>query len=449
MDWLLTHFNKPSQSSSEEPFRRRYLDLPTDKSNKSASSNKRKPTNALTSALTDMVSREGKQRGHGVRMFVQACILSGCDYAPSRLNGIGLVNAFRLVQDFANRDADDRFSIILRSLPSAKISSAHSAEIRSIDGAVRDYEDRLARSEVAFYYHQVLDIKSRKTVSLSTYENEKHINPQWPSLIRFNFDLTFIGCDQASYQINEKHTSPTTKQSSGQYKNESANNSPHRSPQVKHTLPITKKSSGHKNETANNAPYRSPQVKQVRTVAIKSSDNRETSFAAKKDFRIASKNPFSNFSCITERMILEQVNESATNTINIVDDDNGLTPGSANSEIGDDEDCGIMDVEKSFIPSAMNRVESLRRTSIGFATSQSQKRVLSRVSESFDQVTHKKARTSSLLDLTNSPSRKQKPNNGPPLPSVVHGKKAVSTSSMKNTKSQIKTLSITSYFSYK
>jgi 5'-3' exonuclease len=197
MDWLLTHHTSRSQPNNNEFSNyRRYIDIHST-NQKKASDKEKRPKNSFQSTLVDMALREAKHPGYGVRMFVQACILTGCDYAPSRLNGVGVVNAFRLVKDFANRNANDRFSIILKSLPSSTVFSVGNVET----DPVVVYEDLLARSEAAFFFHKVLDIRSHKIVHLSHLNvtdgkiDDYHDTSVVPCLKRFRHDLSFLGCD--------------------------------------------------------------------------------------------------------------------------------------------------------------------------------------------------------------------------------------------------------------
>jgi exonuclease-1 len=49
-----------------------------------------KPKTALEGLLLNFASREARRSGFGVRLFVQGCVLAGCDYAPNTLPGVGL-----------------------------------------------------------------------------------------------------------------------------------------------------------------------------------------------------------------------------------------------------------------------------------------------------------------------------------------------------------------------
>lgn len=64
MDWLLTPGHQPTTQ-------------------------KKKP-GVLEALLYNLASREARRPGFGVRLFCQACVLAGCDYAPNSLPGVGL-----------------------------------------------------------------------------------------------------------------------------------------------------------------------------------------------------------------------------------------------------------------------------------------------------------------------------------------------------------------------
>lgn len=52
--------------------------------------NNGKSKSALEGLLTNFACRESKRPGFGVRLFVQGCVLAGCDYAANSLPGVGL-----------------------------------------------------------------------------------------------------------------------------------------------------------------------------------------------------------------------------------------------------------------------------------------------------------------------------------------------------------------------
>jgi len=195
---------------------------------------------ALLSHLIALLSRENRIHGSGSRMFVQACVLAGCDYAPSRLVGVGLVTAFKLVKDNAHRDVHARFHYILKSVPHDKIigggedmndskkennstistSTIRSCRDRDPSVVVQTYEELLAKSEAVFYYHLVRDIESGETVSLvqpPAETGEQIIDSKTddgvehafrPSISRFGSDISFVGVKNTTKDSTESVVVP-------------------------------------------------------------------------------------------------------------------------------------------------------------------------------------------------------------------------------------------------
>jgi hypothetical protein len=154
---------------------------------------------ALETLLKNMASRQTRRQGFGVRLFVQACVLAGCDYAPSRLNGVGLVNAFKLVRDNAYRNHANRFEKMLASLP-RKLR----AEIN-----VDEYETLLAKSEAVFYYHLVRHADGTvKPINKLRFSDKKNgeieqFEDHFPFLNRFDEEISFLGDMEAPPPISE------------------------------------------------------------------------------------------------------------------------------------------------------------------------------------------------------------------------------------------------------
>lgn len=181
MDWLLSPTTAPSNGAEGNP---------------------QKKTTALDSILSSLASRETRRSGFGARLFVQACVLAGCDYAPSQLNGVGLVTAFKLVRDNAHRPAADRFRQILSSL---------SKKARGkVD--VEEYEEILAKSEAVFYYHPVLQVDNGLVLPLTEpltvdppeTDDLPLVLDHRPSMQRFATDWSFLG-DMASETTSTEH----------------------------------------------------------------------------------------------------------------------------------------------------------------------------------------------------------------------------------------------------
>jgi len=173
--------------------------------------NSQKKTSALESICISFSHRQKKRAGEGVRLFVQACILAGSDYSPSKLSGVGLVTAFKLVRDNAHRDCNDRFRQVLRSL-SKKNRRNEDMEV---------YEENLAQSEAVFYLHPVLDISAGRVITLTTPKlSQTHAGEMIdyaPLLERFRGDLDFLGnvdihgSIQAPQEASQADDSPITR----------------------------------------------------------------------------------------------------------------------------------------------------------------------------------------------------------------------------------------------
>jgi 5'-3' exonuclease len=212
MDWLLVRCPSSKSLDHEGNISLRRLlpsQLQSDAAN--ANANQKNNTNskskkgknkaaggALLSHLTAMATREARNAGSGVRLFVQACTLSGCDYAPSRVSGMGLVTAFKTVKENIHRDPHCRFSCTLKSISKEKLANDPFQQ-KSTNDPREEYEELLAKSECVFYFHRVLD-RAGKIVplvqsDLPQLKDEAH--EFLPKLDRFDDD-TFIGTNYAN-----------------------------------------------------------------------------------------------------------------------------------------------------------------------------------------------------------------------------------------------------------
>ena len=140
---------------------------------------KGKDSTALESIVTSIINREARKPGLGVRLFVQGCVLTGSDYSPSQLHGVGIVTAFKLIRDNAHRDCAKRFRSILSTL--SKKATARTAP---------DYADNLVQSEAVFFFHPVLQLSDGKVVFLT---DPGFAGEFQPSLQVFRGNLSFLG----------------------------------------------------------------------------------------------------------------------------------------------------------------------------------------------------------------------------------------------------------------
>jgi len=151
---------------------------------------KRKKASGLEPFIEAFALRENREKGLGVRLFVQACVLAGCDYAPNELTGVGTVTAFKHIRNCIHRQSSTRFEHALRL---AK-------------GYTDQYELLLSQSESIFYYHPVRCIVTNEVVYLNEPKvHESAASSHLPCMDRF-------GSNWASF-LGEKRCSIIPKQS--------------------------------------------------------------------------------------------------------------------------------------------------------------------------------------------------------------------------------------------
>jgi len=207
MDWLLSSKCNPSLAMIDEQsteFRefssiRRCLVASSAKQKKGKSG----PGSAFLSHLRALVVHERKEAGSGARIFVQSCILSGCDYAPSCLAGAGIVTAFKMMRENSNRDPGARFMRILKSFPKDKKITYMCNEFSkdpNRNSVIESYEEILSKSEIVFYHHFVQQFPTGKICSLVQVEQTKIENNGMmkeklflPCFDRFAKDMSFVG----------------------------------------------------------------------------------------------------------------------------------------------------------------------------------------------------------------------------------------------------------------
>eukprot|EP00956_Cyclotella_meneghiniana_P003151 scaffold3852_cov71-Cyclotella_meneghiniana.AAC.7 len=192
--------------------------VPASKSNSRARRSTKKENTTGTAFLATLRSfahKEANNPGHGCRLFIQACILSGCDYVPNRLSKVGPITAFKMVNDASHRKHSERFDRVMNCLPKGSILQKESAD--GIDNAdISDdevggdflsscdsyndmkerYLDLLIKSEAVFYYHLVRKHGSDSIVPLVSHkppDSQDTAGHLSPSIVNFNSDLSFIG----------------------------------------------------------------------------------------------------------------------------------------------------------------------------------------------------------------------------------------------------------------
>ena len=214
---------------------RRTLPLPSSSVNNNGGRSKKKATGSeFLSHLRAIANREVTNPGAGVRLFVQACVLSGCDYVANRLSKVGPIGAFKLVKENAHRDPSVRFVRILRGAKiAADVTSDKDSEDCDDDFAGDDfldsifpsgsdderrekYEELLSQSEVVFYHHLVKEADTDEIVPLVAHKSEDdnkannlEVGEKFkPCLKRFESGLAFVGSPEEALKRCHKPAPP-------------------------------------------------------------------------------------------------------------------------------------------------------------------------------------------------------------------------------------------------
>jgi hypothetical protein len=208
MDWLLCQQSAtPSYTFNSSHHAANNIHRHRNDKQQNNNKKKKKPS-AIEGLLQNFADREKRKPGLGARLFVQACVLTGCDYAANDLPGVGLVNAFKLIRDNAYRKDHERFQRVLASFPNKVKANLN----------VESYEEILSKSEAVFYYHLVKD-ENGNVSSLNPFpvnasddstnaENlSMHHSQHFPAPGRFGDKLTFLG-DLKSVQEDPVKTKP-------------------------------------------------------------------------------------------------------------------------------------------------------------------------------------------------------------------------------------------------
>jgi 5'-3' exonuclease len=168
-----------------------------------------KKTSGLEPIMTTYLSRQARDPGLGGRLFVQSCVLAGCDYSPNLLTGVGLVTAFKHMRSSIHRTSQERFHHVLKLLP--RKARAH------LD--IDDYEELLAKSEAVFYYHPVCEtdgtvvfLQSPNTNTNTTAFAVDSVDgvdaSHRPNLCRFEGGWSFLGNMSSDGVLSQKMPEP-------------------------------------------------------------------------------------------------------------------------------------------------------------------------------------------------------------------------------------------------
>lgn len=150
-----------------------------------------KTANAPLTVLFDILkSRQQRYPGWGSRLFVQSCVLAGCDYAPRQLNGVGYITALKLVKNASTTPA--QISKVLSTILTTQLKP----KARQSVPDMQQFEILLAQSEAVFYYHPVADsngIIQHLHPIITISNKEKSSSSLAPSLDRFENPFEFMG----------------------------------------------------------------------------------------------------------------------------------------------------------------------------------------------------------------------------------------------------------------
>jgi exonuclease-1 len=166
-----------------------------------------KTTHAPLPVLFDILkSRQQRYPGWGSRLFVQSCVLAGCDYAPRQLNGVGYITALKLVKNASTSPA--QISKVLSTI----LTSQLKPKARQAIPDMHQFEILLAQSEAVFYYHPVVDangsIQHLLPIHTPASNHPHNLDEQSsssalaPSLDRFENPFEFLGSLVANANAN-------------------------------------------------------------------------------------------------------------------------------------------------------------------------------------------------------------------------------------------------------
>lgn len=172
----------------------------------------------FASQLRMLHTRECRERGSGRRLFVQACVLSGCDFVP-HLSGFGTKKAFKLIYQNASRSSERRLHQICKSIRASTSSSSSSSISNDKDVTAvlnpkhmkeehwNAYEENLYKAEAAFYYHHVRDARGKieplcsiplSSNDMTATSTTMFQSQETPDVSRFQGDLSFVGATRST-----------------------------------------------------------------------------------------------------------------------------------------------------------------------------------------------------------------------------------------------------------
>lgn len=201
MDWLLNANQFQKQKANTAQKQQQQAGSTTDAAD--GKTKKGGESGSQLEAILDVfASRQTRSPGWGARLFVQACVLAGCDYAPRQLQGVGLVTAFKYVRNAGMTGSPASLSKLFHQILFSQLPVKSRGAVADLAG----FEELLAQCESVFFYHPVVTASGKVLYLNDPYEGAKHT----PSLERFNGSLSFLGNllanrNTSSGIIPEKH----------------------------------------------------------------------------------------------------------------------------------------------------------------------------------------------------------------------------------------------------
>ena len=179
LDWLL-----PRSLNARDPDREKRLDCQT----------------GVMPGFLRYIANAEKKNGTGRRLFIQACVLAGCDYLPS-WPGFGTVGAFKTVvkMDTMGKSGEVRVEHAVALMRGERPVKDDSSKLHSDDffaGLLRDptaYCERASQAEAVFFYHRVYDASKRTVVPYNMFNAGAGGGEAEPLVARWSDVDAFIG----------------------------------------------------------------------------------------------------------------------------------------------------------------------------------------------------------------------------------------------------------------
>jgi 5'-3' exonuclease len=150
--------------------------------------------NGKESSFTKNIKHFAGHRGR--RMFVQMCVLAGCDYCDS-IHGVGIVTAQQAVIRFKHHAHDQRLERICDHF-----------QISCKKSIPESYLQRIQRAEALFHYHIVYDPRNKALAHFSSpqlLQVQQHEADAWRAPYILRKDLASLGSDTLQELLRDCH----------------------------------------------------------------------------------------------------------------------------------------------------------------------------------------------------------------------------------------------------